>query len=71
MEGGTGNGWCGRVSVMLAGNPQAALLPAPLKGGDCLDGGRYGEWLVQWVVGAAVGWYGRHPAAQEMNCLLA
>ena len=28
------DGWCGGVSVMPARNPQAALLPAPLEGGE-------------------------------------
>ena len=33
-------GWsCGGLAVVPAGNPQAALLPAPLEGGDFLDGG--------------------------------
>ena len=37
------------MSVVPAGNPQAALLPAPLEGGDCLDGG--GMWD-DWCGGA-------------------
>ena len=48
--------------MVPAGNPQAALLPAPLKGGDCLDGGRYVGRLVRWVVGDCGG------AARGASC---
>ena len=53
--GGVWDGWCGGVSVVPAGNPQAAFAASPLEGGDCLDGGRYVGRLVRRVVGAAVG----------------